>query len=93
MTEVEILKIENKRLRDALNLDKTGLAEGLVKVINITRGYEWVADGRGSYAWDDDRYRDEMKHMLKTIKEISMTTLRASGALATKKLNEGLFKK
>jgi hypothetical protein len=43
----------------ALERDRTRVAQ-LVSAIRHTLGnYRWLLDGRGSYEWGDDRYRQE----------------------------------
>ena len=60
-------------LKDVLHRDQTGLANALVQVWRTVGGWAWVAEGRGPYAWDDERYRAEMAAMIhrKTLLEAS----------------------
>jgi len=71
-----------ERLKDVLHRDQTELA-GAMDLIRVTaEGYGWVAVSRGSYEWDDDEYRLEMKRMVHTIIDMSRKALNASGDLA-----------
>lgn len=74
-------------LRADLQSDRTGLAAGLVAVVDRCRGASWIAEGRGSYEWDDDRYREETRVALDAIVSIATTALRESGALVTEAFN------
>lgn len=71
-----------ERLKDVLHIDQTGLAAGLAEVNKIVEGYRWVTEGRGPYAWDDDKYKEEMGNMLDNISEAATKTLNSSGAIA-----------
>lgn len=70
-------------LRNALNRDRTGLAAALVEVIRTADGYSWVTWGRGSYEWDDERYREEPGRALAAIKGLAHKALQSSGTIAT----------
>ena len=39
--------------------DRSKLAAGLSALDEVIRRREWLAEGRGPFEWDDDRYRDE----------------------------------
>lgn len=88
--EAEKVKLEAdvKVLREALDKDKTGLAHALNAVRKEADARRWVIDGRGSYEWDDERYRKETGWALKAIEEIAVNALRASGTLATEALSK-----
>ncbi|NUP08376.1 MAG: hypothetical protein HOW73_20190 [Polyangiaceae bacterium] len=84
-----------KDARDALNRDRTGLAAGLVDVVTRCRGTFWVTEGRGSYEWDDDRYKAETHVALTEVIAIASRALAASGTLAgeeVRKADEALRK-
>lgn len=68
--------------RNALDRDQTGLAAALARVIRVTEGYWWVTEGRGSYEWDDERYREETATALSTVAVMAKLALVASGNLA-----------
>ncbi|NUP13831.1 MAG: hypothetical protein HOW73_47965 [Polyangiaceae bacterium] len=79
MREIELAL---KDARDALNRDRTGLAQGLVEVVARCRATYWVTEGRGSYEWDDDRYKAETHVALTEVVAIASRALGASGTLA-----------
>lgn len=68
-------KIQTNTMHDMLHTDQTGLVRGLEQVVGLVAGYEWVAEGRGCYEWDDDEYRKEMKRMLDGIREVAQGTV------------------
>lgn len=76
-------------LRNALNRDRTGLAAALVEVIRTADGYTWVTWGRGSYEWDDERYREETGRALAAIRGLAHKALQDSGTLATLAIRGG----
>jgi hypothetical protein len=79
---VDELRVEVVRLRTLLNRDHTGLAAALVDVVREASARLWVTDGRGSYEWDDDRYRREAGRALRAVIEVAKTALGESGKLA-----------
>jgi hypothetical protein len=78
---------ETARFKAALNSDRTGLAAGLVAVIDRCKGGWWITEGRGSYEWDDERYRSETRIALEAVVSIATNALRESGALVTRTFN------
>lgn len=82
--EVTRLRAESERLSAALNSDRTGLAAGLVAVIDRCKAGWWITESRGSYEWDDERYRDETRIALDAVVQIATLALRESGALVTR---------
>lgn len=73
---------EVERLRDLLDRDRTGLAEGLNAVRKIVSGFDWICDGRGPYEWDDDRYRLEVGSLISQVLDVSREALARSGDVA-----------
>lgn len=73
-------------LREALDRDQTGLAAALNKIITHVKGFAWLLEGRGSYEWDDDRYREEAGHAMRPVIELATEALAASGAIANSTL-------
>ena len=71
-----------KRARAALNSDRTGLAAGLAAVVERVNQGWWITEGRGSYAWDDDRYRMETCMAFEAMRGTARKALNESGALA-----------
>ncbi|TAL29083.1 MAG: hypothetical protein EPN98_21830 [Phenylobacterium sp.] len=80
--EVSTLRDEVTRLKSLIDRDRTGLAFGLDKARKTARGYRWICEGRGPYAYDDDRYREETGRLVDAIVAIADEHLRASGELA-----------
>lgn len=76
------LVAEVKRLQLVLDRDGTGLAQGLAAIVKRVRSGWWITEGRGSYEWDDDRYRDETRIVLEEVQELAQTALRESGKRA-----------
>lgn len=73
-------------LSSAVDRDRTGLAAALAQIITVAQGYQWVAWGRGSYEFDDERYRSETGRALDSIIAGATHALRRSGDLATSAL-------
>lgn len=69
-------------LMNTLHMDQTGLAAGLATVNKIVQQYQWVTEGRGPYAWNDEKYKEEMGNMLTNIGDAATKALNNSGALA-----------
>jgi hypothetical protein len=68
--------------KGAIDLDRTGLAAALSDIKKHVGGYAWLLEGRGSYEWNDDRYRDEAGYAMRPTVEIAERALQASGSLA-----------
>jgi hypothetical protein len=83
------LKSEVQRLRDSLNIDKTGLASALNECRRAANGRRWICQGRGPYTYDDDRYREETGHLIDEVNAIAEKALNESGKLATAVLRDG----
>lgn len=60
---------ERDRLRDVIERDRTKTAEIIGGIRAVVGRWSWLGEGRGSYAWDDDRYQDEFRQMLDALKE------------------------
>jgi len=73
-------------LREALDRDQTGLAAALNKIITHVKGFSWLLEGRGSYEWDDDRYREEAGHAIRPVIKLATEALAASGTIANSAL-------
>jgi hypothetical protein len=82
LATVDELRPEIVRLRTLLNRDHTGLAAALEDVVREASARLWVVDGRGSYEWDDERYRRETGLALRAVIEVARTALGESGKLA-----------
>ena len=70
------------RVRDLIDRDRTGLAQAIDEMVKEAQGRLWIVEGRGSYEWDDERYRKEAGHALKAIVALGKAALLASGKLA-----------
>jgi len=46
-------------LKEALKADASDLWDVTNAIRKVIKSYEWIQEGRGSYAWDDDEYRKE----------------------------------
>lgn len=67
--EIERLKEEVERLHAVNEADRSEVAAGIGDVMTAIRGREWLRLGRGSYEWDDDRWKDEFGAALDEIVE------------------------
>lgn len=52
---------EIARLQAIIERDRSDVARGTSAMREVFRRHAWLADGRGSYEWDDDRWHDEFK--------------------------------
>ncbi len=64
---VRRLAYEILRVRALIDRDRIGLAEAIGCMVKEASGRTWVADGRGCYEWDDDRYKAEAGEALRTV--------------------------
>lgn len=64
---VEALEAEVGRLRAVIERDRTAVAEGIAAVGKAVASREWMTEGRGSYAYNDDRYQAEFGQALEDI--------------------------
>ena len=79
---VKQLEAEVERLLKIIDRDRTGLAKALVDVRARAQASYWIVEGRGSYTWNDDRYRRETGKALEEIGGIATKALRESGERA-----------
>lgn len=70
------------RVRDLINRDKTGLAQAIDEMVKEAQGRLWIVESRGSYEWDDERYRKEAGLALRAVVMLGKKALTNSGALA-----------
>lgn len=80
--ELTALRGQVEMLKDTLHFDQTGLAKALAGIVKLAEGYSWIADGRGPYAWDDDRYKQEVFNILENVKGAAKHGLQLSSAIA-----------
>lgn len=50
---------ETTRLKGVIEHDRSKVADILAEANAVLKGYWWLAEGRGSYEFDDDRWKDE----------------------------------
>lgn len=68
MTPNEELQLkEIKRLKAIIERDRSLVADGLKKISVALNMYEWLIYGRGSYEWDDDKWREEFRDAVELI--------------------------
>lgn len=58
---------EADRLRAVIERDRHHAALGLNAVRGALASYGWLLEGRGSYEWDDDRWRDEFGRAVRKV--------------------------
>lgn len=73
---------EIERLKNVLHVDRSCLAAALSKCMDIAASWSWVAEGRGSYEWDDAEYQKETGHMIDKILTHAKKSLEESGNVA-----------
>jgi hypothetical protein len=57
-------------LRLVIERDRSNVARGVAGIKKAISAYRWLIDGgRGSYAWDDDRWRDEFGRAVNAIED------------------------
>lgn len=88
--EVRVLLKENERLRAAINLDRTGLAMALERIVKAVRGWSWIPEGsNGAYSDDEPEpvwLRKEAGYLMDKVSAIALSALRDSGDVAAKAL-------
>lgn len=67
------------QLEAVIESDRTRIVDGVNKVNRVLDGYFWMTEGRGNYAWDDDRYRLEFGNAARAILK-ALESLRKIGA-------------
>jgi len=80
-TGIERLESAERQLaeaREALHKDESGLFAALRSIIDEIGKRRWITEGRGDYAHDDDRYRQETGAALGALKHIAETAIRES---------------
>lgn len=58
---------EVTRLRRVIERDRTLVGMVATSARRVLGSYRWVAEGRGPYEWDDDRYRAEFGHCVRQV--------------------------
>jgi hypothetical protein len=67
--EVRSLKARVAELESILERDRSRVAVGLMAIRKAVARRHWLTVGRGSYAWDDDRWKGEFAQALQEIEE------------------------
>lgn len=65
--DVARLQKERDEAKEQLEFDRTKCAEFLTALTQCMDSRFWLTEGRGSYEWDDDRYRSEFKEAAKEL--------------------------
>jgi hypothetical protein len=60
---------EPERLRAIIERERTIVANAVTALRGVIGRYSWVVEGRGSYEWDDDRFREEFVRVGKELAE------------------------
>ena len=71
-----VARSEVERLQDTLERERSQVATGIGAVKEAIRKREWLRLGRGSFEWDDERWKDEFGHAIDEILE-AMEPLRS----------------
>lgn len=58
---------ERDAMSEQLEVDRTAVADCMTKVKKELNSRAWMATGRGSYEWDDDKYQQEFGTALEAI--------------------------
>ena len=69
LNECKNLENEKNEAQKALERDRSTVISAVNKMRDEIQGREWILEGRGPYAWDDDRYREEFSDVLNYIKK------------------------
>ena len=49
--------------------DRTAVASAVSHLLEVIRGYHWLTEGRGPYAYDDNRWHQEIARAFEAIRE------------------------
>ena len=64
---VEERERERDRLSAVIERDRTKTAESIAALRGIVAGRSWLGEGRGNFAWDDDKYQEEFRGMIEEL--------------------------
>ena len=56
-----------KAIGEQLEADRSAVSDGVTAITKAINSRFWLTEGRGSYEWDDERYRDEFGAAVKEI--------------------------
>lgn len=69
------------RLKQIMERQRSAAAHWIAAIRAEMSSWEWLAEGRGSYEWDDERYREEFGACMRSL-ELKLTSATgATGAL------------
>ena len=77
--KIEELERERGRLRDVIERDRTKTAEVISSARGVLASRAWLAEGRGSYEFDDEKYQEEFGAAITEIL-VALDPLRALAA-------------
>ena len=77
--KIEDLERERGRLRDVIERDRTKTAEVISTARGVLASRAWLAEGRGSYEFDDEKYQEEFGAAITEIL-VALDPLRALAA-------------
>lgn len=72
--QVEAAEAKVTALRDALEADVTDLWQVTNAIKAAIDARDWITQGRGPYAWDDDRYKEEAGRAFQDILALILDT-------------------
>lgn len=90
LTEIERVKAQNAdltaKVRDVINIDRTGLAAGLNHVQAVARGWSWIAEGTwGPYSYEYqtvETLQREVSYLITSVLSACDRALKQSGKRA-----------
>ncbi len=68
--DIPSLLAEVKRLTAVIEHDRSKVVDVLAEANAVLKNYGWLAEGRGSYAFDDDRWKDEFKVCMDSLAKV-----------------------
>jgi len=75
----ERLEAEHDRLGKCLEHDRAVVAEGISAVRRALSDHHWLTEGRGSYEYDDDRWKDEFGQAIDKIHQALRPLAKVAG--------------
>jgi len=68
--DIPSLLAEVARLTAVIEHDRSKVVDVLAEANAVLKNYGWLAEGRGSYAFDDDRWKDEFKVCMDSLAKV-----------------------
>lgn len=78
-----------RALEAVIERDRTEVARGVHGIKAALHNYAWLTEGRGSYEWDDDRWRDEFGRAVDLVLERLAPLERIAGDLSDSPKTQG----